>query len=297
MIGCDTSHAPKFAELLAKKFGDDPAASIRVVAVVPTKSDDISASFERVEKFTEDLRKQGVEVVDSVEALLPKVDAVMIESVDGRAHLEQARPVLVAGKPLFIDKPVAASLADVIAIFELAEKHNTPCFTSSSLRFSPDVAAARSALAGKVVGCETHSPCKLEPHHPDLFWYGIHGVEMLFAIMGPGCESVSRTQTDGTDVVVGVWKDGRVGTFRGTRAGAAKYGTTIYGEKNTMLVPVKDAGYEGLVKAIGEFFQTRQSPVNSAETVEIFTFMEAADESKRRGGAPVRLDEVLKKSQ
>jgi hypothetical protein len=297
LIGCDTSHAPKFAELLKKKFGNDPAGSIQVVAVVPTKSDDISASYERVDKFTEALRSQGVEVVDSIEALLPKVDVVMIESVDGRKHLEQARPVLMAGKPLFIDKPVAASLADAAAIFELAERHSVPCFTSSSLRFSPDVAAARAAGSGKILGCATYSPCKLEPHHPDLFWYGIHGVEMLFTIMGPGCESVTRTQTADADVVVGVWKDGRVGTYRGIRRGPQKYGGTLFSEKSIHSFPASDVGYEGLVTAIGKFFQTGQAPVDAAETLEVFAFMEAADESKRRGGALVRLDEVRKKAQ
>ena len=160
------------------------------------------------------------------------MDVVLLESVDGRPHLEQVRPVFKAGKPVFIDKPVAGSLADAIAIFRLAREHNVPCFSSSSLRFSPGILDVKDdAKVGDVLGCDARGPCSLEPHHPDLFWYGIHGVETLFTIMGTGCESVARTQTPDADLVVGVWKDGRIGTFRGIRAGKADYGATVFGEK------------------------------------------------------------------
>src|SRR6185369_3026789 len=134
--------------------------------------------------------------VGSIDELLPKVDAVLLESVDGRPHLEQAKPVIKAGKPLFIDKPVAGTLADAVEIYRLAQQNNVPCFSSSSLRFSPGIIGMRhDDRVGDVLGCDAFGPCSLEEHHPDLFWYGIHGVEILFTIMGPGCESVARTQT------------------------------------------------------------------------------------------------------
>src|SRR5690606_31202359 len=121
-------------------------------------------------------------------------------------------------KPVFIDKPLAGSLADAVRIFELAEEHGVPCFSSSSLRYSPEITGLKdSAAVGKVLGCDAYGPCSLEEHHPDLFWYGIHGVETLFTLMGTGCERVTRVQTDGTEFVTGVWDDGRVGTFRGIR--------------------------------------------------------------------------------
>ena len=65
-------------------------------------------------------------IVGSIDELLAREDVVLHESVDGRPHLAQARPVFQARKPVFIDKPVAGSLADAIAIFELAKKTNTP---------------------------------------------------------------------------------------------------------------------------------------------------------------------------
>jgi predicted dehydrogenase len=234
--------------------------------------------------------------VPSIDALLEKVDVVLLESVDGRPHLAQAIPVLRARKPLFVDKPVAGTLADAVALFELARKLNVPCFSSSSLRFSKGILGMRhDEKVGKVVGCEARGPCSLEPHHPDLFWYGIHGVETLFTIMGTGCAAVSRVETEGTDFVVGRWSDGRIGTYRGIRAGASGYGATVYGEKGI----AQSGGYDGyapLVVEIVKFFKTGKPPVSAEETLEIYAFMEAADESKRQGGAPVTIESVLAKA-
>ena len=205
IIGLDTSHVVAFTQLLNAPNPKPELAGVRVVAAYPGGSPDIPSSRDRVAGFTQELRdKFGVAIVGSIDELLAKVDVVLLESVDGRPHLEQARPVFKAHKPVFIDKPVAGSLADAIAIFELARETNTPCFSSSSLRFSPGIAAIRNnAKVGDVLGCDVYGPCSLEEHHPDLFWYGIHGVEALFTIMGTGCQSVSRTQTEGTELVVG----------------------------------------------------------------------------------------------
>jgi predicted dehydrogenase len=228
--------------------------------------------------------------------LLPKVDAVLLESVDGRPHLEQARPVIKAGKPLFIDKPAAASLADGLEIFRLAKEAGVPCFSCSSLRFSPGIVAMKNDPAiGQVLGCVAYSPCSLEPHHPDLFWYGIHGVEELYTIMGPGCVSVSRAHTADTDVVTGIWRDGRVGTFRGLRGGKTGYGAVVFGSKG--IGPSGSyGGYEPLLVEIARFFQTGKPPVAAEETLEILAFMEAADESKRENGALVTIESVMDKA-
>ena len=293
IIGLDTSHVSAFTGLLNRPDNQGDLAGVKVVAAFPGGSPDIAASRDRVAGFTNELReKYGVEIVDSIETLLTKVDAVLLESVDGRPHLDQARPVLAAKKPLFIDKPVAASLADAMEIFRLSEASGTPCFSSSSLRFSPGIQGMRAnEKVGDVLGCDAYGPCSLEEHHPDLFWYGIHGVETLFTIMGTGCVSVTRTQTKDTDFVTGVWQDGRVGTFRGMRAGKHDYGATVFGTKG--IAPSGGyGGYEPLVVEIARFFKTGKPPVSAQETLEIVAFMEAADESKRQGGLPVPLDKV-----
>jgi hypothetical protein len=237
-----------------------------------------------------------VEIVGSIDDLVKKVDVVLLESVDGRPHLEQARPVFKARKPIFIDKPVAGSLADAVAIYDLAKLSNTPCFSSSSLRFAPGVQAIRNdPKVGEIIGCDAYGPCPLEATHPDLFWYGIHGVEILFTIMGAGCESVVRVNTKDTDKVVGLWKGGRVGSFRGIRAGKSDYGATVFG-KASVGQAGGSGGYEPLVREICKFFKTGKPPVTAEETVDIFAFMEAADESKRKGGAPVTIADVMAKA-
>ena len=297
IIGLDTSHVVAFTRLLNAPKPKPELAGVRVVAAFPGGSPDLPTSRDRVAGYTQELSdKLGVAIVGSIEELLSRVDVVLLESVDGRPHLEQARPVFQARKPVFIDKPVAGSLADAIAIFELARTSNTPCFSSSSLRFSPGIAGMRqNAKVGEIVGCDAYGPCSLEEHHPDLFWYGIHGVEALFTIMGTGCEKVSRFQTQGTELAAGVWKGGRIGTFRGIRQGHHDYGATVFGTKG--VVPSGgNGGYEPLVVEIVKFFKTGKPPVSAEETIEIFAFMEAADESKRQGGKPVEIESVMAKA-
>lgn len=296
IIGLDTSHAPAFMKLFNNADSADHVPGCRVVAAYPQGSRDIESSVSRVPDYTKQMQEAGVEIVDSIEDLLTKVDAVLLESNDGRVHLEQAAPVFAAGKRVFIDKPLAGSLADAIAIFKLAEHHQTPVFTASGLRFGEATQEVRRGLVGKVLGASTYSPCSLEPTHMDLAWYGIHGCEALFTMMGTGCEQVTRAHSDDFELVTGVWDGGRIGTFRGIRAGKAGYGGTAFGEKGIVEAGTFD-GYRPLVVAIAEFFAGGEPPVEPAETIELFAFIEAADESVRRGGSPVTIAEVMEKAE
>jgi hypothetical protein len=291
IIGLDTSHVTAFTKILNDPAAAPDVAGCRVVAAYPQGSPDIASSVSRVPGYTEALRSMGVEIVDSIPALIERVDAVLLETNDGRPHLEQVRPVLKAGKPVFIDKPIAGSLKDAVTIFKEAEAAGVPVWSSSSLRYGEQNQAARNGAFGKVQRCETSGPCSLEPTHPDLFWYGIHAVESLFTVMGTGCKSVVRTSENGQIVVTGKWDGGRVGIFRESR----RYGGRAVGDKGEGEVG-GSSGYRPLLVEIVKFFRTRQPPVRAEETLEIYAFMEAADESKRRGGAEVTLDRVLAKT-
>ena len=295
MIGLDTSHVVAFTGLLNDpKKAAGVLSNVRVPSAYPGGSKDIPSSIDRVAGYTATLRdKHGVKIHDSIEAMLAEVDVVFLESVDGRPHLEQIKPVLKAKKPVFVDKPVAGSLADAVLIYRLAEQSGVPIFSSSSLRYSKSTMGARNNPAvGDVLGAIAFSPCSLEEHHPDLFWYGVHGVESLFTIMGTGCQSVTRTHTEDTDLVTGQWADSRIGTFRGIRKGKADYGATVFGSKG-IYHAMGYSGYQPLVEKICQFFQDGKPPVSAQETLEMFAFMEAADESKRRGGAPVSIADVM----
>ena len=294
IIGLDTSHVKAFTGVMNDPKAEGDLAQMRVVAAYPGGSPDIASSRDRIEGFTNGLRDQGVEIVDSIDALLKLVDAVMLESVDGRPHLEQAIPVFKSGKRCFIDKPLAASLVDCLAIDQVARKHNAQWFSSSSLRFSPEIFRFRTGdeQIGDVRGAGAWSPCSLEKTHPDLYWYGVHGVETLFTIMGPGCTHVSRVSTAGTDEATGVWQDGRVGTFRGIRDGKGGYGGIVFGSKRIGEAGTY-AGYKPLVERIANFFLTGDAPVENSETIEMFAFMTAADQSKAEGGRSVAIADVM----
>ena len=148
---------------------------------------------------------------------------------------------------------------------------------------------------GKIIGVSAWSPGIINERHPDLFWYGIHGTETLFTLMGPGCQTVQRTQTDGAELVVGVWDEGRIGTFRGIRTGKQDYGAFVFAEKGIADAGKYD-GYKPLVEEICKFFRTNQPPVDPLETIEIIAFLEAADVSKERNGQPVALVEIIEKA-
>jgi predicted dehydrogenase len=298
IIGLDTSHAIAFTKLLNAKTPQPPELmGVRVVAAYPQGSKDIESSTKRVPELTQQVKDQGVEIVSSISDLLDKVDVVFLESNDGRPHLEQVLPCLEAGKPTFIDKPIAGTLADAIRIFNAAAKTHTPIFSSSSLRFGKNTQAVRQGSIGKVVTADTRSPASLEPTHPDLFWYGIHGVESLFTTMGTGCLSVKRgTTDDGKIQVTGTWDSNRTGIFRESSDSRKGYaGTATNAEGKSADVGGFD-GYQPLLNQIIHFFRTGVAPVTPEETLEIYAFMEAADESKRRNGAEVSLAEVMAKA-
>ncbi|HLY72960.1 MAG TPA: Gfo/Idh/MocA family oxidoreductase [Planctomycetota bacterium] len=296
IVGLDTSHVVAFTQLLNDSKNANHIPGAKVVCAFKGGSPDVESSASRVEGFTKTLQeKWGVEIVDSVEALCSKVDAVLLESVDGRPHLAQARPIFAAKRRVFIDKPLAGSYKDGVEIARLAKESGTPFFSASSVRFYDAITKTKDDPAlGKVQGCDAFSPASLEPHHPDLFWYGVHGVEALYTVMGPGCESVRRRFDKDTDLVVGRWKDGRTATYRGIRKGKGDYGVTIFGEKavrSSLSVQAKD-DYRNLVVEIVKFFKTGTPPVSVEEMLEVLAFMEAADVSKAKGGAEVRLDEL-----
>jgi len=295
IIGMD-AHALPWTKIINDPDATGPLAEMIIVAGFPGGSDDIPDSVQRIKTAVPQIAELGVEIVDSIEVLLSKVDVVLLLSIDGRRHLDEVRPVFAAGKPVFIDKPIAGSLADAVEIFRLAEEHHVPCFSSSALRFAPTTMnLPQHPTLGEIVGCDQYAPCTLEPHHPDFFWYGIHGVEPLFTIMGSGCVSVTRVSTEGTDMAVGVWPGGRIGTFRGIRDGKRGYSATVFGTKDIVEAGGFE-GYEPLIVEIVRFFQTGVPPVTPEQTLEIFAFMDAADASKRLGGVPVTLESVMSKA-
>lgn len=294
MIGLDTSHVITFTKVINDPANADHVAGAKVVAAFKGGSPDVELSRTRIDDFTAQMEEEfGVEIVDSIESLCTMVDVIMLMSVDGRPHLAQATPVFEAGLPLFIDKPLAGSLADAIAIQRLGEQHGVKWFSSSSYRYYDTLRALQQEDIGELRGAISYGPCYLEPNHPDLFWYGVHPMEALYTVMGTGCESVVRTHTENTDVVTGVWQDGKVGTLRGLRDQATPHQVILFGTNKVAAQPEGRGNYAPLVHEIIRFFKTGEVPIAPDETIELFAFMTAADVSKERGGAPVTIAEVM----
>jgi len=293
LIGLDTSHVIAFTKLLNDTNDKKHISGAKVVCAYKGGSPDIPSSASRVDGYTKQLQEEfGVRIVLTIEELCREVDAVLLTSVDGRPHLEQAKPVLRAGKRMFIDKPAAGSLKDVIAIYRLAKMHDVAIFSSSSYRFYDSLLEVKRADVGVIKGVISYGPAPTEPHHPDLFWYGIHPTEALFTILGPDCIRVSRMSTESIDVVTGTWADGRIGVLTGLRTDHTPHKITIFGSKG--IAEQKGSGdYSGLLREIITFFQTGKPPVSPEETLAMFAFMEAADESKRMDGKPVSIKQIF----
>lgn len=290
MIGLDTSHVTAFTAILNDPAHPNHVPGAKVTAGFKGGSPDMARSYERIEGYTKELQeKWQVEVVDTIPALCGKVDAVMLTSVDGRTHLEQARPVIDAGLPLFVDKPLAASYADAKEIYRLANAKKVPIFSASSVRYYADVkAVAAESKIGDIKGAAVWTGGLVEPGHPGLFFYGIHGVEFLYTILGPGCDEVSYQVGSEQDVVVGRWKGGRIGTLRVLKEYGRGFGGALFGTRNATAIPARTgryypAMYSELLQRIVPFYKTGKSPVPDAETLEIMAFMHAAEESRKNG--------------
>ncbi len=314
VLGIDNYQAVAYTQLFNDPNAMGNLAGLKVVAAFPDKaSSDIPESVSSLPKWKEQLLKYDVKMVDSIEDLLASCDVVMVMSLDGRKHLQQASAVLKAGKRVYIGRPLAASFSDAVAILRLAEQTKTPCWTSSQHRFSPGFIGMKNhPEVGSVLGCDIYGGCPTISHHAELYWHALHSIEALYAIMGKGCVAVSCTSTPITESVTGTWSDGRIGTYRGIKTGAIKYSATVFGEKGVSvsgvyghgvpvkgLVPTNDKymGYEGIAIEMAKFFKGAPVPVSAEETLEIFAFMEAAHQSKRLNGAKVQVKEMLLKAE
>jgi hypothetical protein len=284
MAGLDTSHVPAFAKLLHDASEAHHVPGARIVAAFPGGSPDFSLSINRVEGYTADLRdNHGVEIVNTLADLRGKCDAVMLESIDGRVHLEQFREVSSWDVPIFIDKPLTISAEEAREILRIAQDSGVRVTSASAIRFSEKFQEALAAGAGEtIIGADCFGPMMFQEQCPGYFWYGIHSAEMLYAAMGAGCREVLATREESHDVVVGRWADGRLGTIRGNRAGNNAFGGTLHraASRSTFDVTAgKKPFYASLLEKVIPFFRDGSEVVSLPEAVEVIRFLEAANQS------------------
>jgi hypothetical protein len=292
MVDLHTSHVVQFSQRLNHIGVEEEQWVEGGKVILAYQGSSKVTERSQIEKYTQAVEECGVRLVGKAEEMIGKIDAVLVESQEGSAHLEQVRPFLEAGIPAFVDKPFACSVEDAKAMAELAERNGVAIFSSSSLRYTPEVLEVKKSKAeiGRIVGVDAYSPATLHPENPGLFHYGIHAVEVLYALMGPGCEAVWTVRADGAEVVTGLWKDGRIGAVRGTREGSHSYGFVLWGEKEVQQSVIStDYLYRNLLREIISTFKNGKAALDIKETVEIIAFIEAADESARKDGLKVAL--------
>jgi virulence factor len=286
LLDFDTSHAVEFTKRLNHKgvAEDQWVSGAEVVIGCPGES---KISPERIPGYKKEMESFGVPLIEKPEEMIGKVDGMLIEAVDGSVHWERARPFLEAGLPCYIDKPFTCSIDDARKLVDLAAKKKVPIFSSSSLRYAPDlVDYVADTKHGKVLGALAYGPASLHERNPGLFHYGIHTVEVLYTLMGPGCQRVTCTHEKDVDVATGQWQDGRVATVRGMRTGGGSYGCIVFSEKGVQPLAIDTKYiYRELLKKIVSMFESGKAPLDVAVSVEIVGFIEAALKSANNHGA------------
>jgi len=287
MIGLDTSHASAFAKLLNDPAHPHHVKGGKVVIACPAGSLDFGLSTSRIGKITKEVESQGVIMAGTIEEVAEQSDCILVESVDGRAHLEQVRRLAKFHKPIFVDKPLCLSSADASAIVELSKQYQTPIMSSSALRFAEPLRKALSIKdKGEIIGADCFGPMEMVKAQPGYFWYGIHTIEMLYAILGAGARHVHADFTRDSDLIIGQWEDGRIGTARGNRNGNYAFGAVIHFERGNEFVIIDSSSkpfYASLLEEILLFFRVGQAAVQLDETREIIRFIEAANKSRETG--------------
>ena len=289
IVDFDSSHSVEFARRF-NRIGVGSEQFVEGAEVTLAWPGSSEMAPERIPGFQNEIEAMGIPLTPSLDALIGQIDAVLVLSLCGAAHLDRARPFLTAGIPTFVDKPFACSSRDAQEMVQLANEHNATMLNASALRFAEEVAAVtgQQSTLGPVNGAVTYGPSKRADGNPGLFHYGIHSVELLFELLGPGCESVTTSWTEGGEVVTGRWSDGRLGTVRGTRVGATKYGFTAFCEHGVVSQPVSTRfAYRNLCCAMLQSFNSGQPAVSHESSLEVVRFIEAALESERQCGVVV----------
>lgn len=292
IVDFDSSHCVEFTWRLnhARLDRDQFVDGARVVAACPGRSD---MSPERIPGFLAELRDLGIEIVSQPEELIGRIDAVLVLSICGAAHLARVRPFLEAGIPAFVDKPFACSVSDATEMIQLANQHDVFLMSASGMRFADETLRLRAQQAqlGPLHGAVVYGPAKRADGNPGLFHYGIHAVELLLEIMGTGCESVMTTFADGAEVVTGRWSDGRIGSVRGNRHGSTAYGFVAFCERGVVPQAVSTRySYRNLLRAFVTSLDAKQPAVSHRSSLEVVQFIEASMLSEQNAGTSVRLD-------
>jgi predicted dehydrogenase len=288
-VGADSSHLPEFTRRI-KALSEQGDTRCRVTTLFdPGQHDLVDAP-----KWLKAAQELGVSLAPSLDELLSNVDGVMVLAVNGNKHLSYALPALEKGLPTYIDKPLTCDLEQARQLLAVSRQRRARCYSASSLRFAPEVEAARQdSELGKMVAIDAFGPGQLHKMMEGLFFYGVHVIEMVDAIWGPGVRRVSAVHLEDRDLVDLDYHDGRYARMRLDRRGSYSFGATVHGEKKTRQFTVDFAPvYMRLIQGTTRFFEGGPEPARLRDIVENVAVMEAGNASMKQDGAWISVPEV-----
>jgi len=282
IIGLDTSHSIEFTRLIQ---GDAPAErKVKGLEIISCMR--FPSPFQ-AESGQDDRQKilegWGVKVTTSFEEAIKGAEGLLLEINDPDLHLKYFEMAAETGKPIFLDKPLAGNMKDGFKICEITKKKNLKVWSSSSLRFTPEISAAVKNTPSPVF-CNVFGAMGKAPAGSSLIWYGVHSFEMLAKIMGKGAVSVSAKKDSKGIVSIVEYSDGRRGIVE-CNENNWKYGGRAHSAEavNSFLVGPDTVLYYHLMLEIKEFFMNGKIPVDMDETLEILSVMCAAEKSVASG--------------
>ncbi len=279
MIGLDTSHTVEFTKLMQHPEhkvvdGMRVAKALRFPSVFQSEEGQDSRQAE--------LEAMGVTMAATIEDAVDGVDAIFLEINDPALHLPYFEKIVGLGKPVFIDKPLAASVAEGRRIQKLAEAAGTPTWSSSSLRFIPSLVEAKQKITVPFTA-HTFGALGTAAVGSDLVWYGVHAVEMLVASLGVGACGVRALKDKHGVTLLVEYPDDRRGLVECLR-GLYKYGGRLQSKEDLAFFDSSTGSpYSSLMGALRDFVIDSLIPVPLAEALEVMVILEAGEQAVTSG--------------
>jgi predicted dehydrogenase len=287
-IGIDSSHLPEFTRRI-KALNDEGKSACKVTHLY----DPGEHANAKAPEWLATTKQLGVEQVGSIDELLSTVEGVMVLSVNGNKHLGLALPSLSKGLPTYIDKPLTCKLSEAKELLKVARMSKARCYSASSLRFAPEVTEMNREALGEIRAIDAFGPGQLHPLMEGLFYYGVHAIEMVDAIWGPGVKRVSAIHLPDRDLLDLDYHDGRYARLRMERKGSYDFGATVHGEKSILQFKVDFTPvYMRLIQGMTRFFEGGPAPVDLRDLVENVAVMEAGNASIKANGEWVEIERI-----
>jgi hypothetical protein len=250
----DEWHANKYPEWIERETGGAMKVAY-AYAKIDSPSGQDNASW---------CRAKGVELLDSIEAVVDKSDYLVVLSPDNpEFHEELAMLPLMSGKPTYVDKTFAPDRKTAQRMFELAAKHKTPLYSSSALRFAEEYASLEREGIDAIV---SFGPGRYDN-------YSIHQIEPIVMLMGSEAERVMFTGTDKSPSLLIGFSGGRQASIH--LFGGSPFALTLnYASGKFASVKAESDFFAPFIRNMTRFFETGQATVDPAETIAIMTIIE-----------------------